>query len=56
MKECFLAEALDDKPPAPKPRLKGMLAEFKAVLDRIPKGGTCLGEAEDRVQLYEYRR
>jgi len=55
---CFLSEALGDRSPDERPKsdAKGMLAELKRVLDRMPKGGACLGEAEEKVQLFEYRR
>jgi len=55
---CFLAEALGDKvrPRTDRNDAAGMLMELKRVLERIPKGGACLGEAGESVQLLEYCR
>lgn len=54
----YLAEALGDRvpPKAEGNAAKGMLAELKRVLEQIPKGGACLGESAEKVQLFEFRR
>jgi len=55
---CFLAKALRDTHPPEviPPGGHGMLADLRRFLDCIPNRGSCLGETDDKVQLFEYRR
>lgn len=51
VRSCFLVEALGGQASArPDNSPTGMLAELKRVLERIPKGGACFGEADEKVR------
>jgi len=61
---CRLADALAEdvaestmsKKPTHSATLTGTLAQLKAALTSIRKGGAFLGEAEEKVELFEFQR